>query len=174
MRWDKESNEFGAPGMMAVVEGRPGRGSHGSLSHFDLHNTLIAAGPDLKKGFVSQVPSGNVDIAPTVLSILGVSVEAMDGRVLSEALTSEKPESLKPIEKTIEANSDLGFLTWHQYLKFLQVGHTLYYDEGNGQARLKEELSGSQQSMTLPNSAALANEHRSESDFGGQSGTTGR
>jgi arylsulfatase A-like enzyme len=140
MRWDGGNNEYGAPGMLAVAEGKPGNGSHGSLSRFDLHNTLIAAGPDVKKGFVSELPSGNVDLAPTILSILGISAPApMDGRILYEALNNQQQEPPKPVERTIEASRVLGFLRWHQYLKFTQVGYTVYYEEGNGQARLKEE-----------------------------------
>jgi hypothetical protein len=34
---------------------------HGSLSSFDLHNTLIAAGPDFKAGITSDLPSGNIE-----------------------------------------------------------------------------------------------------------------
>jgi predicted AlkP superfamily pyrophosphatase or phosphodiesterase len=144
MRWTAEDNEYGAAGMLSVAEGVKGRGSHGSLSRFDLHNTLIAAGPDLKKGFVSELPSGNVDVAPTVLSMLGISSPApMDGRVLSEALIDQQEAPEKPTEQTIQANRDLGFLTWHQYLKITRVGSTLYYEEGNGQARLKHS-SGSE------------------------------
>jgi len=140
MRWDVEKNEYGAPGMVAALEGKPGHGTHGSLSRFDLHNTLIAAGPDLKKGFVSELPSGNVDVAPTVLSLLGVAVQSpMDGRVLEEALVSQSASALKPVDKTIEAGCDLGFISWHQYLKITQIANTVYYEEGNGQARLRTE-----------------------------------
>ena len=34
------------------------KGTHVSLSRFDLHNTLIAAGPDFREGFINQTPSG--------------------------------------------------------------------------------------------------------------------
>src|SRR5262249_9416264 len=119
MRWTSETNEFGAPGMITSIDGRKGHGTHASLSRFDLHNTLVAAGPDIKKGFVNEMPSGNIDVAPTVLSILGVTPPSpMDGRVLYEALEGDQPPQPKPLEKTVEATRDLGFLTWSQYLKF--------------------------------------------------------
>ena len=138
MRWTAEKNEHGAPGMITSIEGKRGLGTHASLSRFDLHNTLVAAGPDFKKGYVSELPSGNIDVAPTVLSILGVEpTRPMDGRVLYEAMTSGNPPPLKPVQYTIEASRDLGFLDWHQYLKITKVGYTLYYDEGNGECRLK-------------------------------------
>jgi arylsulfatase A-like enzyme len=74
----------GAAGIeYAAMEGN--RGNHGSFSRRDVHNTLIAAGPHFRKGFVDELPTGNVDIAPTVAHLLGIPFEA-DGRVLGEAL----------------------------------------------------------------------------------------
>lgn len=141
MRWDAGVNEHGAPGQLTILDGRPGTGSHGSLSRYDLHNTLIAAGPDFEKGFVSFVPSGNVDVAPTVLSILGVEPPArMDGRVLAEALVGRPRTSAKPITEVREATRDLGFLTWNQYLKITRIGYTVYYEEGNGRSELKSAM----------------------------------
>jgi arylsulfatase A-like enzyme len=136
--WSRERNEWGAPGLVTAPEGTRGRGTHGSLSPFDLHNTLIAAGPDFKREFASEVPSGNVDVAPTVLAILGVAPPTpTDGRVLTEALTVPELSPVQPEEQTIEASRDLGVRLWHQYLKFTRVGSAVYYDEGNGGSRLK-------------------------------------
>jgi arylsulfatase A-like enzyme len=124
--------------MLPSMDGKPGQGTHGSLSPFDLHNTLIAAGPDFKKGFVSTAPSGNIDVAPTILSILGVDPQVpMDGRVLAEAMADPQTEPLKPVEKKLQAQRDLGFISWNQYLKVTYMGNTAYYDEGNGEVRLK-------------------------------------
>jgi arylsulfatase A-like enzyme len=64
----------------------PYRGMHGSFSPFDVHNTLIAFGPDFREGMKDELPSGNVDVAPTVASILGLSLPRADGRPLLEAL----------------------------------------------------------------------------------------
>ena len=63
---------------------------HGSFSPWDVHNTLLAWGPDIKRGAVSDVPAGNADIAPTVLALAGIPAtgEPLDGRVLSEALAT--------------------------------------------------------------------------------------
>ena len=66
-----------------------GKGTHATLSRFDMHNTLIAAGPDFKRGETDDLPSGNVDLAPTILQILGIKPpQKMDGRILSEAMTA--------------------------------------------------------------------------------------
>ena len=61
------------------------RGIHGSFSPRDVHNTLIACGPHFKAGFTDSAPTGNVDLAKTVASLLGLSFGAPDGRVLREA-----------------------------------------------------------------------------------------
>jgi hypothetical protein len=138
LRWSSEDNEFGAPGTIVAMEGKRGTGVHASLSRFDLRNILVAAGPDIKSGFVSELPSGNIDLAPTVLFLLGVKPEReMDGRVLFEALNNSNAPALKPIEETLSAERALGFLSWRQHLKVVKVGYATYYDEGNGECRLR-------------------------------------
>jgi arylsulfatase A-like enzyme len=93
---------------------------------------LIAAGPDFKRGETDDLPSGNVDLAPTILRILAIKpVQKMDGRVLSEAMTAAMP-SQKPETKTIEATKHFQSRTWRQSLQISRVGSTIYLDEGNG------------------------------------------
>ena len=87
----------------AVIEGMPGtemagvlggngyRGMHGSFSPRDVHNTLIAAGPDFRTGFQDPLPTGNVDVAPTVARILGLALPHAQGRALLEALNGGAP-----------------------------------------------------------------------------------
>jgi predicted AlkP superfamily pyrophosphatase or phosphodiesterase len=132
MHWTGETNSFGVPGMLTSgVYDYGDKGMHVSLSKYDMHNTLIAAGPDFRKGVTSQLPSGNVDIAPTVLWILGVKKQ-MDGRVLSEGMVG-LPAKLKSYEpKRLEALVKLGEVTWHQYLNLTEVNGVTYLDEGNG------------------------------------------
>ena len=143
MRWSNEKNEHGVPGLIVSAEGKRGLGTHASLSRFDLHNTLVAAGPDIKAGFVSELPSGNIDLAPTLLHLLGANPPStMDGRVLLEALVNGDGSGVKPAGRTVEASRDLGLLTWHQYLRLTQCGSATYYEEGNGESRLKESGTG--------------------------------
>jgi arylsulfatase A-like enzyme len=132
-RWDGSKNQFGIPGMIdGDWQRAPGKGTHATLSRFDMHNTLVAAGPDFRRGDTNNLPSGNVDLAPTILQILNIkSPEKMDGRILSEAMTfattSQKPET-----KRIEATKHFGSGTWRQSLQISRVGSTIYLDEGNG------------------------------------------
>ena len=101
-----------------------------------MRNTLVAAGPDFKSGFVNELPSGNADLAPTILHILGVPQDSgspMDGRVLREALLDSPKPSEPAVTKTIEASRDIGLFTWRQYLKTSQYDGRTYFDEGNGE-----------------------------------------
>ena len=118
------------PGLLIIDASNSavGLGMHGSLSRFDMHNTLVAAGPDFKVGFKSATPSGNSDLAPTILDILGMAPdEAMDGRVLSEAYVAAGQEAPQVETQTIHASR----ASWQQYLKISKVGPQAYLDEGN-------------------------------------------
>jgi len=133
LRWNPKPNRFGIPGQIIADNARPaGEGSHATLSEFDVHNTLIAAGPDFREGLTSSLPSANVDIAPTVLHILGLEPpNKFDGRVLAEAM-EEKAERIEPLTKTIQANRKFPNGEWQQHLRVSLVGETVYIDEGNG------------------------------------------
>jgi len=138
LRWNSNRNDHGAPGMITSAGGTRGKGTHASLSRYDMNNTLVAAGPSIKKGLISEVPSGNIDLAPTILHLLGVKpTKPMDGRVLHEALVAHKGPAPKVNVKKIEASRETGLFRWTQYLQFSEVNGTIYFDEGNGEPALK-------------------------------------
>ncbi len=139
MRWSPDRNDHGAPGLIVGTGGTRGGGTHGSLSRYDMNNTLVVSGPDFKRGLLSEIPSGNIDLAPTVLHVLGIkSREPMDGRVLREGLASESGPAPKVEEKRLEAERQVGFQHWSQYLKTLEVDGALYFDEGGGELQLQK------------------------------------
>jgi len=146
-RWESSKNQFGVPGMIdADWQRAAGKGTHATLSHFDMHNMLIAAGPDFKRSEKSDLPSGNIDLAPTILQILGIkSPQKMDGRILFEAMTVGTP-SQKPETKTIEAIKHFQSGTWRQSLQISRVGSTTYLDEGNGAFVAKDAAANESQS----------------------------
>jgi arylsulfatase A-like enzyme len=133
LRWNAQPNRFGVPGQIITDSIRSaGQGSHATLSEFDVHNTLIAAGPDFRERLTSSLPSGNIDIAPTVLRVLGVtSPQQFDGRVLEEAM-DERAARIESLSKTIQATRQFSSGEWRQHLRVSLVGETLYIDEGNG------------------------------------------
>ena len=96
--WTDAVGEYGYPGTSA----QGGVAGHGSSSPFDIHNTLVAAGPDLKAGVEIDVPSSNVDFAPTFLHLLGLDIpSSMQGRVLREALRDGRDPSGNPVSSGV-------------------------------------------------------------------------
>lgn len=84
------------------------RGMHGSFSPIDVHNTLVAEGPDFKVGFADTLPTGNVDVAPTVAMLLGISLPQADGRPLLEALAAGTAPNYTVTPGTLSTTSVTG------------------------------------------------------------------
>jgi hypothetical protein len=145
LRWKADKSTNGTPGLICsdYSEYGPGCGMHGSLSPFDMHNTCIAAGPDFRKGAQDDLPSGNIDIAPTILWILGVEPEhKLSGRVLREALTQPGGNPSPCQTRRLEASFRSHDSTWHQYLECSEVNGVLYFDEGNGEQVPRHDIGG--------------------------------
>jgi arylsulfatase A-like enzyme len=124
-RWTTAKNRAEVP------SSDPGKGAAGSLAPHDLGTFMIALGPDFAPGKTDTLPTGNIDLAPTILWILGVEPpKTMNGRVLFEALTQggnvPAPETL-----TLEERAPTPDGEWRQYLKIAKVGTTEYLLEGN-------------------------------------------
>ena len=126
--WTDRANEHGYKG--TTTQG--GVAGHGTSSPFDIRNTLIAAGPDFRQGTVSNVPTGNVDIAPTLLHLLGMPVPpSMTGRVIAEGLrTGPQPSAIRVERRRervasqdgrYEASAHLSIVEGRQYLDYTQV-----------------------------------------------------
>lgn len=123
--WNDEKNEFGWRGTTT----RSGTATHGSDSPFDIHIPMIAYGPDIKKGIRSSVPTGNVDFAPTILHLRGITPpESMDGRVMHELLIGgPDPQSIVVGEynhRTAITYPD-GF-RYQSEVEIMRVGNTTY------------------------------------------------
>jgi arylsulfatase A-like enzyme len=135
MRWKSDKSDNGTRGTLVsdLYDYGPGQGMHVSLSPSDMHNTLVGFGPDFRAGTVDHLPSGNVDVAPTILWILGVKQpKSMDGRVLSEALVDCEIKFKSYEQSHLEVLRKSGNGVWHQYLNTVEVNGVIYLDEGNG------------------------------------------
>ncbi|HEV8634179.1 MAG TPA: alkaline phosphatase family protein [Chloroflexota bacterium] len=90
LAWDDAPNERGVPGHAYGLEVEGGKAvvtDHGSLSPRDMGNLIVLAGAGVRRGVELDVPAGTVDVAPTVLHLLGVAPpETTQGRSLREAL----------------------------------------------------------------------------------------
>ena len=131
--WNSEMSNAGVPGLAWSASTPPGKGMHGSMSRQEMHNVLIARGPSFKRGMVSDTPSGNVDIAPTVLALAGVPhSESLDGRPLLEAFDGgPDPKAVEWGSEIYDAERELGGGTYRQQIRVSRVGHTRYVDDGN-------------------------------------------
>ena len=127
-RWDSAATVRGFAGSADSAEGAPGLGTHGSGSPHELRCTLIAYGASVRQGVVSELPSGNVDVAPTVLRLLGVTPDVeLDGRPLVEALriaTGPPPAASAP--QTLDAVCDLAGARRVHRAVIERVGHARY------------------------------------------------
>jgi len=96
VNWNDDKNTQGYAGTSFAG----GVAGHGSSSPYEVHIPLIVAGPSFKKGYISDIPTSNVDLVPTLLKIHGLSAPAaMDGRVMNELLL--KPfAKIQPATKT--------------------------------------------------------------------------
>ena len=127
--WDSAANDAGYPGRSASVIGPVGAGTHGGMSAHELRNTLIARGPSFRQSTVIDTPTGNIDVAPTILHILGLAGgDEMDGRVLHEAL-SGSDDSLD-LERLTETNV-AELRDYRQEVTVTTVAGSRYVDEGN-------------------------------------------
>lgn len=88
MRASDQPNDFGIPGISLVAKpamGKPDRlgcGQHGGLATFEQAPFLLASGKGFARGVTRLDAARIIDIAPTVLTHLGVAGVGMDGRAL--------------------------------------------------------------------------------------------
>jgi arylsulfatase A-like enzyme len=126
--WTGEKNPHGFAG--ATTDG--GVAGHGSSSPYDIHNTLIAAGPDFREHAVSGVPTGNVDVTPTLLHLLGLKPPpSVAGRVIDEALrggpepssvhVEHVKDTVRTTDLTYELTAHISIVAGRRYLDFTEV-----------------------------------------------------
>jgi arylsulfatase A-like enzyme len=80
-------------------------------------------GPGISAGRRSDLPSGTIDIAPTVLAALGLATpDSMTGRVLTEAFAARSGvPSVSDVERWDE-RSPAGTLSWSAYAGHRYLG----------------------------------------------------
>jgi arylsulfatase A-like enzyme len=126
--WTRDVNAAGIEGQST----QSGVAGHGTSSPYDVHNTLIAAGPAFREHTVSDVPTGTVDLAPTLLHLLGVQIPAaMTGRVIEEGLRNgpdissvrvdHTTETVKTSDGAYELIAQFSSAASHRYLDFTEV-----------------------------------------------------
>ncbi len=129
-RGSEEKNRFGVAGMIdADWNRKAGDGTHATMNRFDAHNSCIAQGPDFRHAFETTVPSGNIDIAPSILGIVGFHLpNQIDGRLLDDAmvpLPDQVPALPRRPTDFLHAMHD----DWQQSLVITHLRDTVYFDE---------------------------------------------
>ena len=76
------------------------KADHGGNSWQSQHVPLILAGPGIRPGRVIQAPAQLDDVAPTVLTAMGVTPTGMEGQVLTGALETGSPAAYRA--RTVE------------------------------------------------------------------------
>ena len=132
-RWESTANEAGYRGKAYSAGAAPGLGQHGSMSKHEMNNVLFAWGPSFKAGLKLEIPSGNTDLAPTILAILGMYGDgAMDGRILEEALAGgPRTNDVDWSTELHNAERELADKVYRQQIKLSRVSSTTYVDEGS-------------------------------------------
>jgi predicted AlkP superfamily pyrophosphatase or phosphodiesterase len=133
--WSSAANSFGVAGRHYTDgDGNTGpltgmASGHGGLSPWLVRNTLLLWGPDFKQGVSVQTAAGNVDIAPTILALKGVSGgENMDGRALIEALRQGPDEEQIVSETKVLKTTPVG--AYRAAIQVTDVGRHRYIDKG--------------------------------------------
>ena len=134
--WSSAKNRHGVPGAdyNHVTGGPTGpvdvqTANHGSLSPWTVRNTMLASGPDFKRGATLRTPASNVDVAPTLLHLLGHAdaLRGMDGRPLLEALAGGPDEEQVAMEtKTLRVRHG----DYQAVLQVSEVEGRRYLDKG--------------------------------------------
>lgn len=130
LRWNGQEPSGPQTGGIASDDTFPaGRGMHGSFSPFEMHNFLLATGPDFKQGRVSVVPSGSIDLVPTILTLLGVPLPSdLDGRVLIEMYADAIAPEEVCFEKRVVRSEAAG--SFRSVVQFSEVSGVRYFDKG--------------------------------------------
>jgi arylsulfatase A-like enzyme len=129
--WTDETNDRGVSGTVAALTEHVAlRSTHGSVSPYDLHALAVAVGPSFREGVVSETPTGAIDIAPTVLTLLGITPPGhMDGRVTWEAMHAPQGDTQDSSIQIVapEVEHPDGFTP---ELVLHRVGETSYVHQG--------------------------------------------
>jgi arylsulfatase A-like enzyme len=112
---------FFRQGAASLPGGQAGwKGDHGGADWESQHLPLVFSGPGVQQGRVSPFPARLMDVAPTLLALMGVRSTGMDGTVLADAIKGSsaaaqkrqrtKQTQLQPIVSALEAQSRIDRL----------------------------------------------------------------
>ncbi len=125
MDWNDAKNEKGFAG----TDYSGGVAGHGGSSPYEINIALFAKGPDFRKSFAGTLPTSNVDIAPTILSMYGLPIPSkMDGRAVTEFLIGSKTGKQSVQKQTVKTSAKYPWGTYNLLLERSVLGAYKYVD----------------------------------------------
>ncbi|MCC6991580.1 MAG: alkaline phosphatase family protein [Acidobacteria bacterium] len=126
--WTAARNGAGVAGTTT----QSGVAGHGTSSPYDIHNTLLLDGPTVRPGATSAVPTSNSDLAPTLLTLLGLPVPpSMTGRAATELFRSgpapasvtvtTRVETARTADGRYHLDAHISTVAGHDYLDHTEV-----------------------------------------------------
>jgi hypothetical protein len=127
LRADDEPDQYGLRGRCHFDSGSAFASMHGGLHPKELESLAIVGGTLFKQGEIVTACTGVVDLAPTMMTTLGLPIGAgVEGRVLSAALRAPGGDEAVETTETLTAGSG----GYRQTLKRTRVGRTAYIEGG--------------------------------------------
>ncbi|MCF0052458.1 alkaline phosphatase family protein [Dyadobacter sp. LJ53] len=121
--WNDDKNDKGYAG----TDLSGGVAGHGGSSPYEINIALFTDGPDFRDAVKSELPTSNVDIAPTILALYSLQIPPqMDGRALSEFIDDQKSPSEKSGKVTIETKASYPWGTYNLSLELSVLGKYKY------------------------------------------------
>lgn len=122
--WTDDKNEAGFSGS-SYSKGVAG---HGSLSPYEITIPLILSGPSFKPSLISELPTSNVDLIPTVLHTLKLPIpNTVDGRVMYEFLSNNQKKFTPGVKnEIIETAVEINKRNYNLILNRSKVGKYTY------------------------------------------------
>ncbi|KQS28346.1 phosphodiesterase [Dyadobacter sp. Leaf189] len=132
--WNDDKNEKGYAG----TDFSGGVAGHGGSSPYEINIAFFADGPDFKDAFTGGLPTSNVDIAPTVLSLYGMQVpKQMDGRVMKEFYTKTAKSAAHSKKEKVQTEArypwgiyklslEMSVLDQYRYVDFTKTERTRF------------------------------------------------
>ena len=134
--WNDAPNDKGYAG----TDFSGGVAGHGGSSPYEINIALMASGPLFKNGKVTELPTSNVDIVPTILYMYNLPKPAgMDGRALNEILEFPRRAKQTPTPKfkkqtinatakypwgTYKFSAEMSVLYGYRYFNFSKTERT--------------------------------------------------
>ena len=129
-KWTNGFNDNEVEGLVYSSSGEIGNGQHGSIGSTEHRSVLFGYGPDFKENNVVENPTGNIDIAPTIIELLGIDTDTnFDGRIITEGLISRSRISSDIRMESYHAKRNSDGILYEQELESSVLGNSVYIND---------------------------------------------